>query len=554
MHMKPRSLRMLMLPALLAWSALAATAHAQAHHATGLAPDDPVALAHVPLKPIYRAFLPAKADVIQDLPAIRSQGDQGSCTAWAAGYSAMSLLFNQKISSSGEKATHFRKVEFSPAYVFNLIHRGKCEGGTSVVSTLDTIRDHGLVSYASLPYDPRSCSALPSASLAEDAHNKRLISYSRIDGDGKAVLEKIRGAIYARKPVIFGMYTGDLASAFQGYKGGVFRERLPHENAHAMVVVGYDDATQVFTVANSWGNRWGDKGFLHIDYQTLLDNLSNQAFVIDEIDDAGVRSIIAAMESTVEPAPPPTPVIAAKDPPKPAPVVHDAAPSVDELRNQITQLALKPSCSAIRAQVSASRDVTLSGFAGAQRDVETLLQEIRRLPTLGHVQNQIQMRPWPQCEAYLNFERELQDTGGLGLVQAGRTSGQYAQGDSLVLQVTAPQFPSYLYIAYLQASGEVVYLSWPEPLAPRPTAPRSRLTFGGGRNGQPIYRVSQPFGDEMVIVIAASRPLFPGALPERDNDREFLTRFRAAFLAGGAQRRVAVAVLPIKTVAKESSP
>ncbi|KMW46918.1 C1 family peptidase [Ralstonia insidiosa] len=544
------------LSSLLVWGALAAPAYAQTHHATGLIDDDPVALASVPFRPMYRAYLPPQADVIAYLPAIRSQGEQGSCTAWAAGYNAMSLLFNQKLSadSAASGGLKPRKIEFSPAYVFNLIHRGRCEGGTSVVTALDTIRDHGLVPYGSLPYDQQSCSALPSAAAVEEGKNKRLISYSRIDGDHKAVLEKMRGAIYAHKPVIVGMYTGDMASAFQTYNGGdIFRARLPHENAHAMVVVGYDDASQTFTVANSWGPQWGDKGFLRIDYQALLENLSGPTFVIDEIDDAGVRSILSSAPLNVEPEPKPAPVPVI-EPPKPAPVVHDALPTVDDLKTQVMQLAQKPSCSAIRTQVSANRDIVLSGFVGAQADADALLRDVNGLPTRGRVQSQVQVHPWPQCEAYLNFEQELQDGGGLGVKLMDHALAPYTQGDTLSLQVTAPSFPSYLYVAYLQASGEVVYLSWPEPLAPKPTTPKTKLVFGGGKNGQPIYRVSKPFGDEMVIVIAASKPLFPGALPERDNDREFLTKFRTAFLAGGVKRHVAVAVLPIKTLAKESNP
>ena len=33
---------------------------------------------------------------------------------------------------------------------------------------------------------------------------------------------------------------------------------------HAVVGVGYDDAQQWFIIRNSWGNRWGMKGYFHI--------------------------------------------------------------------------------------------------------------------------------------------------------------------------------------------------------------------------------------------------------------------------------------------------
>jgi C1A family cysteine protease len=38
---------------------------------------------------------------------------------------------------------------------------------------------------------------------------------------------------------------------------------------HAVLAVGYDDAKQRFTVQNSWGTSWGDKGFFYMPYEYL---------------------------------------------------------------------------------------------------------------------------------------------------------------------------------------------------------------------------------------------------------------------------------------------
>lgn len=38
---------------------------------------------------------------------------------------------------------------------------------------------------------------------------------------------------------------------------------------HAVMIVGYDDSTQRFTCQNSWGKKWGDRGFFYMPYAYL---------------------------------------------------------------------------------------------------------------------------------------------------------------------------------------------------------------------------------------------------------------------------------------------
>tara|TARA_B100000035_G_scaffold15199_1_gene12386 strand:- start:206 stop:1753 length:1548 start_codon:yes stop_codon:yes gene_type:complete len=36
---------------------------------------------------------------------------------------------------------------------------------------------------------------------------------------------------------------------------------------HTLVIVGYDDNEKIFTIANSWGDYWGDNGYFYLDYE-----------------------------------------------------------------------------------------------------------------------------------------------------------------------------------------------------------------------------------------------------------------------------------------------
>ena len=50
---------------------------------------------------------------------------------------------------------------------------------------------------------------------------------------------------------------------------------------HAVMAVGYEDASQTFLVRNSWGPNWGLKGYFKIPYAYLQDdNLANDFWTI----------------------------------------------------------------------------------------------------------------------------------------------------------------------------------------------------------------------------------------------------------------------------------
>jgi hypothetical protein len=41
---------------------------------------------------------------------------------------------------------------------------------------------------------------------------------------------------------------------------------------HALCLIGYDDKRKMFELMNSWDTTWGDKGFVRISYEALLEN------------------------------------------------------------------------------------------------------------------------------------------------------------------------------------------------------------------------------------------------------------------------------------------
>jgi len=62
-----------------------------------------------------------------------------------------------------------------------------------------------------------------------------------------------------------------------GYSGGVYDYNggtIQWEgNAHAVLVVGYNDDQQCFKVKNSWGEGWGENGYFRISYDDVTDDV-----------------------------------------------------------------------------------------------------------------------------------------------------------------------------------------------------------------------------------------------------------------------------------------
>ena len=250
--------------------------------------------------------------------------------------------------------------------------------------------------------------------------------------------------------------------------------------------------------------------------------------------------VVVAPAPVVKPPPPaPKPVVAVQPPPP-------EIPPVATVRSQVASQAQQLQCAKVESSVSSDRTARVRGFAGFAGEVDKLRADLAAMPGVNRVETDVRVYPWPQCEVYLNFAGALASQRGLNAaVRGGSTT--LSAGDSLAVEVVTPAYPSYVYISYLQASGDVVNLAWPEGRSPKAMPPNTKLTFGGGTNGQPIYRIGAPFGDEIIVVITSASPLFQDEPAETVTEREYLTSFRRAFLV---QRMFSAVALPLKTQPK----
>jgi hypothetical protein len=114
--------------------------------------------------------------------------------------------------------------------------------------------------------------------LLNEALNFRIKDYFRIDKDQMNI--KIKKALVSRKAVLIAINTP-----------GSFETNLNHETwdgvvdefrgGHALSIVVYDDEKEggAFQIVNSWGDEWGDQGYIWIKYSDIP-NVIEEAYEV----------------------------------------------------------------------------------------------------------------------------------------------------------------------------------------------------------------------------------------------------------------------------------
>jgi C1A family cysteine protease len=86
----------------------------------------------------------------------------------------------------------------------------------------------------------------------------------------------IKHFLSQKNPVLCGI---NVFPSLETEETGIIPMPSYHEipiGAHAITLVGYDDTTQRFKFANSWGRQWGENGFGYVSYDYIAnDNMQN---------------------------------------------------------------------------------------------------------------------------------------------------------------------------------------------------------------------------------------------------------------------------------------
>jgi hypothetical protein len=183
--------------------------------------------------------LPKTLDYRKDLPPIRNQGSQGSCSAMTAAvlkewHELKELGYNDYM---------------SPQFIYNL-RPNKPEEGMIPRDTMKILKNVGILPEKTYPYGSKK---LINESLIKKASNFKIFGFSRIRSLYAAKTSLISdGPLYAGFPVY-----SETRAKFWKQKN----RRDKFLGGHAVAIVGWTENS--FIVRNSWGENWGDNGYTY---------------------------------------------------------------------------------------------------------------------------------------------------------------------------------------------------------------------------------------------------------------------------------------------------
>jgi hypothetical protein len=456
--------------------------HSFAQNATGLNFDDLDLIAELVRPELTRSIPPSFVDFSPRMPPPADQGDFGTCISFALAYATVGYyLAHAHNVTPGDPA-----FTPSPAYLHTRIFDKSepCEEAGANISDAANYFIRGSVpNGASVSYDTVCSPAVQSPQATRiDDHLKELIylyvkKKEVAGGIPEANFTAIKQALASGTPVPIGVelacdqligdgcidtlsvHTDKGEALYHGSLATQVTEKTA--GGHAMVAVGYDDRRRAIRVQNSWGTDFADGGFFWMSYD---------AFRAD--------ARWAAKPVFSKPLPPPSPV-------------SEYVPSGLDLDpcNSLTEV-----------------NGVVSGTVATPADQDALLAELSRNGSSRRA-GDITVRPWPICAAHKVLSQPLTASYPPDVTKLdGRTT--VPLDGELGFEVVTPDYPSFLYLVYLQSDGSVVNLVPRNGPIRAQHPPRSRLVFGDGQQERQRFYAVAPLGTEAVIAIAARAPIF----------------------------------------------
>ena len=206
-------------------------------------------------------------------PEIRNQGGYGTCVGWATAYYAQSI-----IRAKEKEITDKAKITdnaFSPLFLYVNAKNNTdpyCKEGIGIPSALSKMKEIGSPLYKD--FSVRCATEIPD-SVYQKAKQYRLKEYTKLFGlkeQFRVRIRETRKALMNGNPVLMGM---DISNAFLS-ANVVYEPDSISVGGHAMTIIGYDDnkfGGGAFEVINSWGEDWGNEGFMWIRYKDFAESV-----------------------------------------------------------------------------------------------------------------------------------------------------------------------------------------------------------------------------------------------------------------------------------------
>lgn len=188
---------------------------------------------------------------------ILNQGSCGSCVAFAA----VGVLESQYRIATG--FPNFN-VKLSTQHLFSC-GGGYCDYGWQPQSAAQYLQKNGVPDEACFPYMSGSTGEDQSCKASCTDSKKRSVKISAFSTPNRMILDVNTVKRELQKGPL--VTTMDVYADFLLYGEGIYRHVTGEMlGGHAVAIVGYNDIERYYIVRNSWGEDWGENGFVKISY------------------------------------------------------------------------------------------------------------------------------------------------------------------------------------------------------------------------------------------------------------------------------------------------
>lgn len=201
--------------------------------------------------------LPSVVDLRSKCPPVMNQGELGACTAHGITGALRYDLIKQGLADIPLARLQLYYDERAAEGTI------KSDSGAEIRDGIKCAAKFGVAPESLWPYDISKFKKKPPATVYKAAKSERALKYERVDVDVHA----IKSALAQGFPVVIGISVYESFEGDDVAKTGVVP--MPNANeellgGHCLYCVGYGSKPGYFTVRNSWGEDWGDKGDCYI--------------------------------------------------------------------------------------------------------------------------------------------------------------------------------------------------------------------------------------------------------------------------------------------------
>lgn len=221
------------------------------------------------------------------------------------------------------------------------------------------------------------------------------------------------------------------------------------------------------------------------------------------------------------------------------------------LGQRIEQQLQTYACADLAATPGKDGRLRVSGFVSLPADLKRVEHDVAAMPGVKSPEFDLELRLWPHCEVFAILKpyqlRNRDKDFGLDVEAPTARNGQLREGDSVSVQVAAPNHDSYLWVDYYTVDGSVMHLNAGQVA----TRLRAGEKLELGREVPSSWLVGPPFGRVLITVLSSPTPFNETAdRPPFELASAYLLRLREALAANKGGDRLIADFVSLDTAAR----